>query len=108
MKNVIDITQKLKEKDGAIMLDRLNELLNKAIVNGLPEDEQIEVGSLYNDFEKRNKKIQEDSLEDAMNYLMNQVAEDVRELDKGYTQNMDDTRVVIDELLNELNGGDEQ
>src|SRR5690625_389511 len=108
MKNVIDITQKLKEKDGAIMLDRLNELLNKAIVNGLPEDEQIEVGSLYNDFEKRNKKIHEDSLEDAMNYLMNQVAEDVRELDKGYTQNMDDTRVVIDELLNELNGGDEQ
>src|SRR5699024_1536675 len=54
MDNVINLPQKIEEKKNAdkdnALLDRLNELLNKAIMNGLPEDEQEEVASLHSEY----------------------------------------------------------
>ena len=54
MDNVINLSQKIEEKENAdknnIIVNRLNELLNKAIMNGLPEDEQEEVASLHSEY----------------------------------------------------------
>ena len=54
MDNVINLSQKIEEKENAdknnIIVNRLNELLNKAIINGLPEYEQEEVASLHSEY----------------------------------------------------------
>lgn|SRR5699024_261799 len=62
MGNVINLKTKKEEKENAdknnALLDRLNELLNKAIMNGLPEDEQEEVASLHSEY----KAISDDAI----------------------------------------------
>jgi len=68
MTNIIDFSERLKDKKNEVNMKRLNELMNEAIKSGLAEEKQKEVAELYNQYkEKLQENVKKNNLDIAVN-----------------------------------------
>lgn len=86
MKNVINLMQKMKEKETMNNDNRYIELLEKA-VSSLSYNEQLEFKKLY------------DERDSMFINGMKEVIETLYEIEKRYNENMDDVSEVLEKLL---------